>query len=74
MDCKGHTGAMMSLGKGATLSYSAKQKINTKSSTESELGGADHVLTRVIWSLYFLEARGYTIAHTIVFQDNQSTM
>ena len=74
MDCKGHTGAMMSLGQGATMSYSSKQKINTKSSTESELVGADQVMTRVIWSLYFVEAQGYTIDHNIVFQDNQSTM
>ena len=74
MDYKGHTGAMLSLGKGATLSYSDKQKINTKSSTESELVGTDQILTRVIWSLYFLEAQGYTIDHNIVFQDNQSTM
>ena len=41
MDCKGHTGEMMSLGKGAALSYSEKHKLNTKSSTESELVGAD---------------------------------
>ena len=34
-DCKGHTGAMMSLGKEAVSAMSKKQKINTKSSTES---------------------------------------
>ena len=31
-DCKGQTGAAMTLGRGAVLSYSWKQKINTKSS------------------------------------------
>jgi hypothetical protein len=35
-DCWGHTGAMMSLGKGAAISFSSKQKVNTKSSIESE--------------------------------------
>jgi hypothetical protein len=40
-DCQGHMGAMMSLGKGATISFSNKLKVNTKSSTESELVGAD---------------------------------
>ena len=74
MDCKGHTGGMMSLGKGAIMSYSSKQKINTKSSTESELVGADQLLSRVIWSLYFAEAQGYTIDQNILYQDNQSTM
>ena len=73
-DCKGHTGAMMSLGKGAVLSYSGKQKLNTKSSTESELVGADTVLTRVIWGLNFIESLGYTVDHNIMYQDNQSTM
>ena len=42
-DCKGHTEAMMSLGKGATSSILWKQRICTKSSTESELVGVDDV-------------------------------
>lgn len=29
-DCKGRTGAMMSLGKGAVLSYPGEQKLNTR--------------------------------------------
>ena len=36
-DCKGHTGGSFTLGKGSVFSVSCKQKINTKSSTESEL-------------------------------------
>lgn len=32
-DCKSHTGAIMSLGKGVAYSTSTKQKLNTKSST-----------------------------------------
>ena len=43
-DCKGHTGAMMSLGGGAVISSSRKQKINTKSLTESELVALDDAL------------------------------
>ena len=41
VDCKGHTGAMMTFVKGAMTSFSWKQKINTKSSTEAELIGVD---------------------------------
>ena len=74
MDMKGHSGYGMSFGKGAVLSYSQKQKINTKSSTESELVGMDAALSRVIWGLYFTEAQGYTIDQNIAFQDNQATM
>ncbi len=38
-DCRGHTGAGMSLEQGMALSYFLKQKINTKSSTKAELVG-----------------------------------
>jgi hypothetical protein len=44
-DCCGHMGAMIFLGKGATISLSNKLKINTKNSTKSELVGADQVLS-----------------------------
>jgi len=37
LDMRGHTGVVMSLGKGATYSKSTKQKLNTKSSTDAEL-------------------------------------
>ena len=37
MDKKGHNGDLISLGKGIIYSESSKQKINTKSSTESEV-------------------------------------
>ena len=57
MDCKGHTRGMLSLGKRAALSYSKKQKLNTKSCfTESTLVGADAMLIKVLWARYFLEA------------------
>lgn len=49
---KSHTGAMMSMGSGAFQSFSRKQKLNTRSSNESELVGVDdlsvHVITRVM--------------------------
>ena len=38
-DCRGHTRAGMSFGQGMAMSYSRKQKNNTKSSTEAELVG-----------------------------------
>ena len=40
-DCKGHGGAMFTMGKGATSSYSRKVKLNTRSSTETELVVSD---------------------------------
>ena len=43
-DFKGHTGAMMSMGKGATVNISMKHKLNTGSSTEAELVSNANVL------------------------------
>ena len=73
-DCLGHTGAMMSLGKGAAISFSNKHKINTKSSSESKLVSADQALSSILHTRYFIEAQGYSVEQNILFQDNQSTM
>ncbi len=73
-DCHGHTGAMMSLGKGVAISFSNKQKINTKSSTESELVGANQALSSILHMQHFIEAQGYSVEQNLLFQDYQSTM
>ena len=39
------------------LSISAKQKINTKSSTETELVGVDDAMTFVLWMKHFFESQ-----------------
>ena len=48
MNCEVHNGAMMSLGNGAVCSCSWKQKLDTKSSTESELMEIDDALPQVL--------------------------
>ena len=73
INCKGHTGAYMALGKGAVISMSIKHKINTKSSTEPEPVGADDALPASLWSKYFIDAQGYTVTYNIMYQDNQAT-
>ena len=73
-DMRSHTGAMMSIGKGALQSKSTKQKINTRSSTESELVATDDMISQILWTKNFLEAQGYPIRKTIVYQDNKSTI
>ena len=50
-DCKGHAGAMFTMGEGALSSYSRKVKVNTRSSTETELVGADMYMPEMLWSL-----------------------
>ena len=57
----------MSLGKGAVTSFSTKQKINGKSSTEEELIGVDDAMPKVLRSKYFVKAQGYTVNHNTLF-------
>ena len=52
-DGKSHTEACLTLGYGSMLSISAKQKINTKSSTEAEIVGVDDAMTFVMWMKHF---------------------
>ena len=73
-DMKGHTGAVMTLGKGGVYNTSTKQKINTRSSTESELVGVDDVIPQVLWMRSFLESQGYSSSSTIIYQDNKSAI
>ena len=64
----------MTFGGGAVQSISRKQKLNTRSSTEAELVGADDVSTLILWTKLFLEAQGYDVAKNILYQDNKSTI
>ena len=73
-DMKSHTGACMSMGRGVFNVKSSKQKLNTKSSTESELVGASDYLPWVIWMTLFMKYQGYTISTNIFYQDNESAI
>jgi hypothetical protein len=74
MDMRSHTGAMMTLGKGAVYTTSTRQKITTRSSTESELVGLHDVLPQIVWTRYFLEHQGLKISENRIYQDNRSAM
>ncbi len=45
---------MFTMGKGAVSSYSRKVKLNTRSSTETELVVTDQYMPEMLWSLYFI--------------------
>ena len=53
---------------------STKQKLNTRSSTESEVVGADDFMPPIYWTRYFLEAQGYCVDDNILYQDNKSSI
>ena len=73
-DMRSHTGVIMSLGKGAQHASSTKQKLNTTSSTEAELVAVSDSMPQVLWTGYFLRARGYEVNKSTIYQDNQSAM
>ena len=72
-DMKGHTGGTMSFGKGVLHAKSSKQKLNTKSSTETELVGVSEYIPYTIWMKKFLHEQGYKVTGN-VYQDNQSSI
>ena len=72
-NCCGHTDALLTLGSGAVLSSSTKQKLNTKSSMETELIAVHDKTDDILWTR-LLKAQGYTITENIVFQDNMSML
>ena len=73
-DFKSHTGGVMTYGGGAPQTISRKQKLNTRSSTEAELVGADDASVMILWTKLFMEAQGYPIEKNILYQDNKSTI
>ena len=73
-DFKSHTGGLMTFGQGCPINKSAKQKLNTRSSTEGELVAANDMATMILWTKLFMEAQGHEIKQNILFQDNKSTI
>jgi hypothetical protein len=73
-DFRSHTGAVMTFGKGGVINISRKQKLNTKSSTESELVGADDASVMILWTKMFVQHQGYHVDENILYQDNKSTI
>ena len=73
-DFKSHTGAVMTFGQGAIQTMSRKQKLNTKSSTDAELVGADDAAVMILWTMLFLEAQGYKVEKNVLYQDNKSAI
>ena len=64
----------MTYGGGAVITLSKKQKLNTRSSTEAELVGADDATTMILWTKLFMESQGVAITSNVLFQDNKSAI
>ena len=73
-DMHGHSGGKATIGKGSFYLLFVHQRLNTKSSTETELVAADNILPQLLWLRNFMTARSYKINAVTLFQDNISTM
>ena len=73
-DMKGQTGGCMSMGYGVIHGRSSKQKLNTKSSTKTEIVGMSEYVPYNIWLSMFLKEQGYDLMDNVVFHDNQSAI
>ncbi len=62
------------MGRGFPITASTKQKLNTRSSTESELVGVDDMMPIIIWTHYFLLLQGYGIVENLLLQDTKSSV
>ena len=71
---RGHTGACMSMGGGACYCLSTKQKLNGRSSTETELYGVHDTLPQMLWYRHFIKAQAYKLIDVILYQDNLSAI
>jgi hypothetical protein len=71
----GHTGIFIRLFGNPILCKSLKQRLVTKSSTESELVSLDEAITYVPWILQLLFELGFPLNFPVkVYQDNKSTI
>lgn len=73
-DATGHTGGLISLGRGAINAKSTKQRLVVKSSTESELVGIHDYISQAIFVRNFLIAQGHEVPPVLVHHDNLSTI
>jgi hypothetical protein len=71
---RGHSGGGLSWGRGFPIVGFTKQKLNTRSSTEAELVGADDFMPAICWTQHFMEAQGYHVDDNILYQDNKSSI
>jgi hypothetical protein len=62
------------MGHGFPIVVSTKQKLNTKSSIESELVGVNDMMPIILWTCYFLLEQGYGVIENLLLQDNRSSI
>lgn len=70
-DMRGHTGGVISFGKGVSCPKSSKQKMNLRSTNETEVIGNSEYLPNNVWHEQFLEVQGFKLKKNTFRQDNE---
>ena len=71
---RGHTVSGLSMRIIFTISSSAKQKLNTRRSTETEFVEVDGCIPAVLLTRYWLDDQGYYVFVNIVFQYEKNSI
>ena len=70
-DMRGHTGGAITFGTGILSPKASKQKMNSRSTNETEVIVNSEYLPINIWHEHFLEAQGYPLKNNWFLQDNE---
>ena len=73
-DMKSHSGLFGTLGRGAIFARSTTQKLNTTSSTESEVVASSEALVQALFTASFLKHQGYRVGSSLLHQDNTAAI
>jgi hypothetical protein len=73
-DMRGHTGGVLTMGRGCPTVQLTKAKCNTCSSTISELVAVDEMMAQILWTRLFIKAQGIEVLDNILYQDNTSAI
>ena len=73
-DFKSRAVAITTMGNGLMQSVSREQKINTRSNTKSELVAVEYASVYILWTVLFIEWKGYNIDKNILYQNNKSAI
>ena len=73
-DMRGHTGGLITMGVGCIHTKSSKQRLNTKSSCETEVVGTSDYIPWTVWIRRVLQYQGYKVVRNLFYQDNESAI
>jgi hypothetical protein len=66
----GYTGGVLTLGTGAPVVTSTKQKLNMCSSTICKVVAVDNMIQQILWTQLFMQEQGIKVTDNILYQDN----